>query len=79
MPETITLASNTSLYSTERAAGQVGVSHVTLRTWARKAGTNDIPLEARPVLLMNGDVPCYTPEQIETLRRWREGIGKLSA
>lgn len=56
-----------SVYSVERAAAMIGVSHVTLRSWAKKGE----PEDAKPVLFLNERQPVYTKEQIDRLRKER--------
>src|SRR5688572_26228782 len=65
---TIKLSSNSSVYSTERAAAQVGVSHVTLRNWAERG----YPEAAKPLLYLNDKQPVYTEQQIEQMREFLE-------
>jgi hypothetical protein len=61
------ISSNSTLFSIERAAHEVGVSHQALRNWI----TAGEPV-VQPNFLLNDKQPVFTREEVEKIKRWYE-------
>ena len=59
------ISSNSTIFSIERAAHEIGVSHQALRNWIN-AGEPVV----QPRYLLNDKQPVFTREEVERMKEW---------